>query len=296
MVKFILNQRKVLGSLLGLAIGDALGAPLEGGPAPDIPLRHYTSGGRFGIPPGHFTDDTLQAIAVARSLIVCRGFSPEDMIRRLLDAFLSAEHLFGPTSSTVFRLILGGRSIREAVMEAHQRNGGSRTNGSVMRGFPVGIYYRNPLEVYRISMECSSLTHLDPIAGESSAFANLMVSRLCRGDQRSSAYKRAISCCRSMEVKGVLENFRLFRPEPSLDALGALHCALVHLMDAESFEDALYRAVNMGGDADTIGAICGALAGACWGIDGIPAHLLDGLHRRHEIMLLAEDLWSVSKF
>ncbi|MDH7593668.1 MAG: ADP-ribosylglycohydrolase family protein [Methanomicrobiales archaeon] len=290
-----MNQRRALGSLLGIAIGDALGAPLEGGPPPATPLKHYTSGGRFGLPAGHFTDDTLQAIAIARSLIVCRGFSAEDAMRRLLDAFLSAGHLFGPTSSTVFRLITGGGSIREAVIEAHQRNGGSRTNGSVMRGFPVGIYYCDPTEVYRISMECSSLTHLDPVAGESSAFANLMVSRLCRGDRRSSAYKKAIACCRIPEVRHVLENFRAYRPAPSLDALGALHCALFHLMDAESFEDALYRAVNMGGDADTIGAICGALAGACWGIDGIPAHLLEGLHRRHEIMRLAEDLWSVSK-
>lgn len=289
-----MDPRKVAGCLLGLAIGDALGAPLEGGPPRPVPVRHYLGGGRFDLLPGRYTDDTLQAMAIARSLVVSRGFSPEDAMRRLLEGFLLYPFFFGPTSSTVFRLVLEGMPLGVAAREAHIRNGGSRTNGSVMRGIPIGIFYSNPVDVYRMSLACSSLTHLDPVAGESSAFANLMISRLCRGATRVAAYRSALACCRSEEVIGVLGRFREFEASPSLDALGALHCALSHLMDASSFEDALSRAVSLGGDADTVGSICGAMAGACWGMEEIPPHLAKGLYRGGEILSLAHELWSVS--
>ena len=68
----------------------------------------------------------------------------------------------------------------------------------------------------------------------------------------------------------MLGNYKKYPPEPSLDALFCSHAALFCFMNARSFEDAVTEAINLGGDADTVGACCGALAGACWGMGAIP--------------------------
>ena len=124
------------GTLVGLAIGDILGAPLEG----EWPPRRYIS----GIEPGgitqrrrgQYTDDTLQAVAVAKSFVQCRSFCPEDMMLRLTRAYTENPAFFGPTSSRVFELVLRGVPREKAVREVHEMNKGSRSNGSVMRGLP----------------------------------------------------------------------------------------------------------------------------------------------------------------
>ncbi|MCC7567772.1 MAG: ADP-ribosylglycohydrolase family protein, partial [Methanoregulaceae archaeon] len=75
------------GALVGLAIGDALGAPLEGSPPPSRPLADMVSGGRFRRLSGEITDDTLQALAIADSLADLRGFFPYDILRRLINDY-----------------------------------------------------------------------------------------------------------------------------------------------------------------------------------------------------------------
>ena len=78
-----------VGSLVALAIGDALGAPLEGSPQPEVWLAEYRSGGRHFRKKGEFTDDTLQAIAVAESLVACRGFCENDLVEKLSESLYS---------------------------------------------------------------------------------------------------------------------------------------------------------------------------------------------------------------
>ena len=251
-----------MGVILGLAIGDAMGAPLEGQPPPSVPVTGMPAGGRY-------TDDTLQALAVARSLVVSRGFSPEDCMARLLDGFREAPQYYGPTSSAVFSLVLGGMDPGEAAGEVHRAGGGSRSNGSVMRGPPLGIFTSSPA-LEEISLACSRLTHRDPVAGACSAFVNRMVADLAREAPREDAFRHACTTCRNREVLGYLGKFRDHEPDPSLDALLATHCAVSVFMGAESFAGAVPGAVNLGGDADTVGAITGALSGAFWGLGGIP--------------------------
>jgi ADP-ribosyl-[dinitrogen reductase] hydrolase len=262
-VIFILQQAGAEGVLLGLAVGDAFGAPLEGHPPPSSPVTEMPPGGAY-------TDDTLQALAVARSLVVCRGFSPEDCMGRLLEGFRVAPQFYGPTSTAVFTLVLSGVPPPEAAALVHRARGGSRSNGSVMRGPPLGVFTASP-HLEELSMACSRLTHWDPDAGACSAFVNRMVADLARGASREDAFRHACSTCRSAAVLPLLEGFRVRPPDPSLDALAATHCALSVFMGAGSFPEAVIRAVNLGGDADTIGAITGALAGAHWGAEAIPA-------------------------
>lgn len=279
-----------VGSLIGLAIGDALGAPLEGSPQPEVWLAEYRSGGRHSRKKGEFTDDTLQAIAVAQSLVACSGFCENDLLEKLSDAYIVRPEWFGPTSTLFFDLVKSGTVPHHAARLVHQRNHGSRTNGSVMRGFPLGIFYPAP-EVYTVSLACSRLTHYDPVGGHCSAFLNTMVSDMCRGSSRAAAFRHARSLCTNKEVHGVLGSYDQYNPDPSLDSVLCSHAALYSFMHAKSPEIAILSAVNLGGDADTVGACTGALAGAYWGLDDLPGRWRSGLERYDELVQLAERVW-----
>lgn len=280
------------GSLLGLAIGDALGAPLEGSRKPEVWLAQMRPGGRHFRKSGEFTDDTLQAIAVAESLAACRGFCESDLVQKLSESYIVRPEWFGPTSSAFFDLVRSGTVPHRAAWLVHKRNHGSRSNGSVMRGFPLGIFYPAQ-QVNTISLACSRLTHYDPVGGHCSAFLNVMVSDMIRGTSRRAAFRHARSLCIYPEVHAVLGNYDQYDPDPSLDCVLCSHAALSCFMEAESFEYALLSAVNLGGDADTVGACTGALAGAYWGLDAIPqrwSRVLEGYER---LVQLAGRVWNM---
>lgn len=286
---FISDYLRAKGTLFGLAIGDAFGAPLEGVVSPKERVTDMLPGGRFPRRKGEVTDDTLQALAVAESLIACRRFEPDDMMARFVAMYRRSPQWFGPTSSVVFELVLAGTPVMDAARLAHEKNGKSRSNGSVMRGFPLGVFF-SPAAVYDASIACSRLTHHDPVAAHSSAFLNLMVSHMCRGIPRIEAFHRACSACHNGEVLELLGTYAEHPPDPSLDALFCVHAALMCFMHADSFEEALVTAVNLGGDADTVGACTGALAGACWGLDAIPKRWIADLVDFPTIAEVAEEL------
>ena len=263
-----------------------MGAPIEGCPAPERPIRDMEPGGRFRRPAGRVTDDTAQAAAVAESLVFCRGFCPEDIVRRLIAGYIRHPEYYGPTSTRVFSLIIGGVPPYRAAALAHEALGSSRSNGSVMRGPPIGIFYRGPV-VGEVSRCCSRLTHFDPVAGECSAFLNRMVSELCRGSGKDAAFSRALAACRSAEVSDYLGDWKAAAPEPGLDALLCTHAGLSVFLSTNGFEEAVSAAVNLGGDADTVGACTGALAGALYGAGAIPDRWLSSLEDREYLRDLA---------
>jgi ADP-ribosyl-[dinitrogen reductase] hydrolase len=283
---------KVSGSLLGLAIGDALGAPLEGYPSPGRLVEYFEEGGMHGVRKGQITDDTLQAMAIAESLVICRGYSPEDLFTRFIRKYRANPKFFGPTSSAVFDLVMRGISPLQAARIVHLRKGWSRSNGSVMRGAPLGIAYPPPL-VHELSVACSRLTHFDPVAAECSAFINRMISEMVRGSTRQEAFDRALSSCRSSEVLRKMQGRYDSPLIPSLDALEATHCAVSLFLDTGSFRDCVIRGVNLGGDSDTIGALCGALAGGFWGLGAIPSEWILELEDVHEILALSYQLTAI---
>jgi ADP-ribosyl-[dinitrogen reductase] hydrolase len=248
------------------------------------------SGGRHFRKAGQWTDDTLQAVAVAESLCACGGFDASDLIRRFLAGFRERPEWYGPTSSLFFTLVASGIPADRAAWLVHRRNHGSRSNGSVMRGFPIGIFYP-PDSAYETSIPCSRLSHYDPVSGHCSVWLNVMVSGMCRGVSRHEAFRSARSLCTNAEVHAVLGNYERYDPDPSLDAVRCSHAALTCFMNALTFENAVLSAINLGGDADTVGACCGALAGACWGLEAIPARWRCRLEGFNRLCTLADKLW-----
>ncbi|WP_292520263.1 ADP-ribosylglycohydrolase family protein [Methanoculleus sp.] len=289
-----MHKLRAVGAFIGLAIGDALGAPLEGLPPRPIAVTEMEGGGIHNTLPGQYTDDTLQASALAQTLIRCRGFDPDDFARRLIPVYRAHPEFFGPTSRAVFDLIEGGTEPGVAARMVHETRGGSRSNGSVMRGVPIGIFYP-PGEVREASLAASRVTHFDPAAGEASALVNRMVSGICRGEEVDAAFGQALAACRDPELRGLLGDYRAYPLEPSLDAVIATHCAVSIFLDAPSFREAVITAVNLGGDADTVGAIVGGLAGARFSCEAIPGSWLSALDGREELLDLARRLLAVSR-
>jgi len=277
--------------LAGLAVGDALGAPLEGSAQSGAWLTNMRSGGRHSRKSGQFTDDTLQALAVAESLLACRGFDGSDLVMRFLAGYRERPEWYGPTSSAFFDLVARGTPPQRAAWLVHRKNGGGRSNGSVMRGFPLGIFYPAEL-VYEVSIACSRLTHYDPVAASCSAWLNGMAADLCRGASRRQAFVRARARCRDPEVLDRLGSYECYCPEASLDAVLCSHAALYCFMNAKTFEYAVLSAVNLGGDTDTAGACCGALSGAYWGFDAIPERWIRVLEGCDRVVRVAGDLWA----
>ena len=290
LVKFISGNLRHVGSLVALAIGDALGAPLEGSAQPEAWATQMLPGGRHFRKKGQVTDDTLQAKAVAESLVACGRFDQKDLISRLISGYRDLPEWYGPTSSLFFDLVQQGTLPHRAALLVHHRRGGSRSNGSVMRGFPLGIFYPAP-EVYEISLRSSGLTHLDPVAGHCSAFLNTMVSDMCRGKSRATAFRHARALCTDDEVHAVLGNYDQHNLAPGLDAVECSHAALSRFMHAKTLEKAILSAINLGGDADTVGACTGALAGAYWGLHALPERWCRELEGYDELVQLAERVW-----
>ena len=284
---FIFDLNAARGAVVGVAIGDALGAPFEGYPGNGL-VTEMQGGGPHNRVKGGWTDDTLQMLAVADSLITCRGFSAEDQLTRMIAGYRRHPEFYGPTSSLVFDLILAGRPPLQAAAEAGSRQG-SRSNGAVMRGPPIGVMY-STRQVQEVSLLCAALTHHDPVPGACSAFVNQMISDLCRGSDRRTAHRHACTRCRESGVAEMLGDYQDYRPEPALDALLSTHAALRFFMEAESCEEAIVHAVSIGGDTDTIGAICGALAGACWGVTAIPVRWISVLQGVDTLIRTADQL------
>lgn len=282
---------RAVGCLLGLAVGDALGFPHEGGPAAPAG-RVFDMSGRGDLPPGTTSDDTAQAVALAESLVERGRFDPDDVAGRFLEWFRSGALGIGRTTLAAMEAMAAGDSWEEASRRAHDATGGlSAGNGAVMRCAPVAVFFRgDEAGLIDASVGQARLTHWDPLAGEAAAAVNLIVAGCLRGQvDRAQIVSEAAFVCDG-RASGLLPAERAASPHcrvaetlreaASCDrddlvpgsgfCLETLKTAASFFLTAGSFEDALSSCVGLGGDADTNGAVLGAMLGAYWGPGGIP--------------------------
>ncbi|WAI00772.1 ADP-ribosylglycohydrolase family protein [Methanogenium organophilum] len=291
---FISQISRAIAALAGLALGDAFGAPYEGGPPPEHSIRET---GYFGLNPimyGQFTDDTMQTLSISKSIIKCRYFDEYDAIMALIHEFDRDSQFYGPTSREVFGRIKNGCAPLEAAQTLFEETGGGRTNGSVMRGVPIGIVYP-PENVRAYSIAASRITHFHPVACEASAAFNTLISCLIRGDNLPHAAERAYNTCENHDVRERIISPEHFPLNPSMDALDTLHATLSIALHAQSFTDAVTQAVMLGGDTDTIAALAGALKGAEYGLEALPREWLQKTEGMNEVIACGKSLWIMKK-
>ncbi len=274
------------GCLLGLAIGDAVGTTLEfKSPGSFAPISDLVGGGPFRLKPGQWTDDTSMALCLAASLIECRGFDAQDHMRRYVkwwrEGYMSSTgHCFDIGATTAEAL---GSFERTGSPFAGSTDPDKAGNGSLMRLAPVPMFYfKSPREAIERAGESSRTTHGAQTAVDACrCFASLIVGALGGVD------KETLLAPRYCPVKGYWDRHPLhpeiiavasgsFREKepPQIRGTGyvvaSLEAALWAFDRASSFREAILMAVNLGDDADTTGAICGQLAGAFYGAEGLP--------------------------
>jgi ADP-ribosyl-[dinitrogen reductase] hydrolase len=280
------------GVMLGLAVGDALGAALEWDHPEQIqaryggPLRDMVASRTWAL--GEWTDDTAMAVLLAESLAERGGYDEDDVLARYMMWARSSPKDIGATVSYALARARTPEDARKAAAQYHRDSGGhSAGNGSLMRTAPIAIRYRgDDGSIERISRLESSLTHHDPLAGDACVFFNMTLSALMLGRTPPSSISppgQAAAEAATVTADDLLE--------PVQRQIGfvmtALRVAFWAAMTAETFEQAVVNAANLGGDADTNAAVTGALAGARFGAGAIPERWLEPLHLRDHISGLA---------
>ena len=291
------------GCLVGLAVGDALGAPVEGLPAAEISERYgwldqLVGGGWLGLRPGEWTDDTAMMLCIARSIVARGGFDPGDVAARFLAWFQEGPRGIGRTTWLALDALKGGATWREAGKWAHYVLGGlSAGNGSIMRCAPVALLScRDQARLIAQSIESSLITHWDPQACWGAAALNLAIARLLLGEEGPliEAVRPLVEEPRVAAALAQVPAMTMADIEPSAYCLDTLKAALWCFLTSSSFEGAVTAAVNLGGDADTTGAVCGALAGAAYGLGAIPQRWQAPLVARDEMVALADDIYRLA--
>lgn len=290
-------RQKFQGALLGAFVGDALGMPVEGWPPERIreefgALREMQEA-RLGA--GTYTDDTQMMIAMGESLLACRGFDGEDMARRFVESY-DPQRGYGGGTVQVLRQLQSGVSWQAASKTVFE--GGSFGNGAAMRIAPIGLfYYDDPYALREAAYESSHITHAHRLGKESAALQAFAIARALLVDAEQGVEPQAffddLQAFVEPEVETVMQQMRtvedLLMTELTVEkiterigndvrafvAVPAAVCAF--LARPHSFEEAVVFAVSLGGDTDTIGAMAGAIAGACHGMSGIPSRWLNAL-------------------
>ena len=290
-------QSRLRVALIGLAVGDALGAAVEFmEPGSFPPVTGFRAGGPHGLGAGEWTDDTSMALALADS-IVCEGWDLNDQARRYVDWWRNGAYSVNGHCFDIGITTRWGLSKFEQTNDARSSGDPSERasgNGSIMRLAPVVIRYADRFpnavpELIKFAAESSLPTHASPQCLSACRYLALVECGLVHGFSREEvlapnwgplAQLRAIHPLHPTVDEVAQGSFR-HREPPEIRGSGyvvkSLEDALWAFWLADSFEEAVLLAVNLGDDADTTGAVCGQIAGAFWSEEGIPSGLRRGL-------------------
>jgi ADP-ribosyl-[dinitrogen reductase] hydrolase len=281
---------RALGALVGSAVGDALGAPFEFGP-PGAYSRRFpqpvlegvgemVGGGGFGWEPGEFTDDTQMALALAESLIACRGFDPADVWLRFRAWERKAKDV-----GVITRRALGHHTHEGAAYAAHAELGQSAGNGALMRATPIALFalHASRQDVMVLACDQAALTHADAAAGWGAAIGAELTRQLILGADVEAGLPGIVDVIPEPQRKRFAEMLdAAWQPDmtdlPNGTVWTCLAQAVWSLRTTDSFDKAVVAAIDLGGDTDTVACVTGALAGASYGVDTIPNRWASVVH------------------
>ena len=268
-------QDRLRGVAVGAAIGDALGMPLEFGSAiPADRLVRTMHSGR--LPAGAFTDDTEMALALADSLLERSPLDADSLARHFVTWFRADPSDVGIQTSNVLGRIARDATWQAAVDAVQRAKPESAGNGSVMRCWPVALVHWDNLDsLLADSRLQSQVTHPHPECVAGSAFVNLVIYHLMHGAEPQTAVTRALDDADLPDaLRQAIEEASAKRRADLPNSGWVRHTvesAIWGLLTTSSFEEAVVQVVNLGNDADTAGAVVGALAGAAYGLEAISA-------------------------
>ncbi len=315
----MLNRNYVKDALLGVAIGDAVGVPVEFQPRylltrePVTGMRAY---GSHGQPAGTWSDDSSLTFCLAEML--CEDYNLTNLANRFVNWKQNAYwtpygNVFDigiATSAAIEDLAMG---IRPVLAGGYHE--GSNGNGSLMRILPLlfFIQHKNMQERFSIISDVSSLTHRHIRSVIGCFFYLELALEIKKGFDPITAYRQACSAvntfldetavCPAEErdifariLSGNIANLQEGEIASSGYVIHTLEASIWCLLNTGNYRDAVLKAVNLGEDTDTTGAVTGGLAGLYYGYESIPAGWLEVLARRHDIETLCERLNNKTNF
>tara|TARA_R110000868_G_scaffold343901_1_gene604849 strand:+ start:64 stop:942 length:879 start_codon:yes stop_codon:yes gene_type:complete len=282
-----MNIDKGVGMLVGLAIGDALGAPLEFEEPrhPDDYLISYTKGGAHNVSIGEWTDDTSMALAMAKSLLEKKSFDANDIMSKFCKWYKDGEFSprgkcfdIGGTTAIALSSYLKEIVKDEYLWQPYKGRTANDTsgNGALMRLAPVIMVAQDPYHAMQLATQQTLLTH-----GSNTCvnYSVMLAEELYYGNPitRYKNSKLPLDIDREDVMSGgyVKETYQ---------------CAWWAFQTTDNFEDCVIKAVNRGHDADTSGAVAGMIAGRYYGHSRIPSHFKDNLMWHDELFQTALDL------
>jgi ADP-ribosyl-[dinitrogen reductase] hydrolase len=286
--------QRALGTMLGAAVGDALGAPFEFGPAgrysstfPEPVVGgtgEMIGGGAFGWEPGEFTDDTQMALVLAEALLRDGGLD----LGGLFAGFVGWAHTAADVGTTTSAALA---QSDVAAAQAYALSGpiGRASNGALMRVFPIAVAYLAGSEQATIdaALAQSGITH-PPASAWGAAIGAVLMRRAILGSDPFADLDGLLALLPAEQVDRFAEVLDpAWSPGPGTpgngSVWGCLGQAVWAVRGAGSFAEAVIRAIDLGGDTDTVACVAGAIAGARFGVQAIPARWKTYVHGSVEL-------------
>lgn len=292
------------GALLGLACGDAVGTTVEFKRRGTFdPVTDMVGGGPFRLNAGEWTDDTSMALCLAASLLATNGFDPKDQLTRYVrwvrEGYMSSNGRCFDIGSTVRQAL----SSFQRTSDPFSGPTGPDTagNGCIMRLAPVPMFFFGDRETaIEMSGESSRTTHGARECIEASRLFGAMLHGALSGHSKDEILlKHEVNALTCPSIAAIARGDYRDKASEVIRGSGyvveSLEAALWCFFRTDNFRDAVLAATNLGHDADTTAAICGQLAGAHYGEEGIPESWLHRLAKGDEIGALADQLAAASR-
>jgi len=279
-------------AFLGLAIGDALGATTEFMSSSEIAgvygvHKNICGGGWLNLKPGHVTDDTEMALAIAEA-ILHQGRWDLTQVADNFVAWMRGKPIdIGATVRKGIRTYMLQGTLE---MPLNEWDAG---NGAAMRTIPVALYSLGDAELLqRCTLEQAHLTHNHQLSDAGTLCVGQMVQAAVLGCDRFQLHEYT----QALVAKHRNFKFNKYKGNASGYIVDTLQTVFHYLFTTASFEECLLGVVNQGGDADTTGAIAGMIAGAFYGMESIPQRWKKKLNRsvREEVTAAGEKLIKLS--
>ena len=292
---------RITGSLLGLAVGDALGMPYETGERSSFDVRDDALDSSTGeyrmtayqrgkpaiwyseeMPVGCWTDDTAMTLAEMESIARLGEIDLEDIMRNFCrwhyeGAFSATGTAIGQGRQTINALerFQNGTSTEQCGGASERDNG----DGSLMRMLPF-VFCEKLMKKSGVTIaDLSSLTHAHPISIQACEIYVNFAREMIRTNSKSDACNVLKELPTPYDRLSTIKQLSEEEISSSGYVVHALEAALWCFLTTDNYADCVLTAINLGGDTDTIAAIAGALAGLYYGIDSIPAAWIDSLRR-----------------